>query len=139
MKTNLYPRIQLAITVALLSFFTNGFSQKVIIWKGGTPGMKNEWNCPQNWSTSSVPDEFSNVYIPDVSTSTLSSPVIRTGKVEVNCLFIESNASLTIKKPAQLVVHGIAEGLRKENLILEGSLLVLDNEPESTLRTITNK
>jgi hypothetical protein len=139
MKTILSVRITLALTMILIAFCTSGFSQKVSIWKGGTPGMKNEWNCPQNWSTSSVPDEFTNVSIPDVSSSTLSAPVIRSGKVEVNSLFIHSNASLRIEKQAQLVVYGIAEGIRQKNMDLEGTLVILNNEPEATFQALSNK
>ena len=101
-------------------------SQRAITWKGGTPGMKNEWNCPQNWSPNTIPDEFSNVFIPDVSTGSLSSPVLKSGRIEINQLRLESNSKLTIEKEAQLIVLGQAEGIRKTNLQVNGIFMVLD-------------
>ena len=72
--------------------------------------MKNDWNCPTNWSTFAVPDEFSNVIIPDVSTSTFSSPIIKAGKVEVNSIYIQPNATMTVGKDAVVVVYDDIKG-----------------------------
>lgn len=133
MKTICSVSLRVSLMALMLLPVIMASSQRVVVWKGGTPGLKNDWNCPQNWSPSSVPDEFSNVYIPDVSTSTLSSPVIRSGKVEINCLYIDSNASLKVEKPAQLIINGTTEYLRWENLYLEGTLLLPGSEPELVL------
>ena len=88
----------------LLLCCTTGFSQITTTWKGGAPGLENDWNCPRNWSNYAVPDAFSNVIIPDVSTTSLAAPLLKTGKVEVNTLFLESNAKFTVEEGAQLVV-----------------------------------
>ena len=122
-------------TTVLITLSTNICAQKTIIWKGGTPGMKTDWHCPQNWSTSSVPDEFSNVVIPDVSTSTFSMPVIRSGIVEVNELEIERNASLTVSEKTKLSVFGNTERVNLANLHGEGK--VVFNEQNQIIRTIT--
>ncbi len=64
--------------------------------------MNSDWNCPSNWSTYTVPDEFSNVIIKDVSSSTLAAPEISKGTITVNSVYMETNTSLLIGKGAQL-------------------------------------
>ena len=90
--------------------------------------MKTDWFCPYNWNTSSVPDEFSNVIIPDVSTSTFSFPVLSSGNIEVNSLHIHSQANLTILKDATLVVLSELLDLKKENLQGDG-LVFINSQP----------
>ena len=53
-----------------------------------------------------VPNEFSSVIIPDVSTSTFSNPVLAGGQVEIWSLQILSGAQLRIGKSAGLIVTG---------------------------------
>jgi hypothetical protein len=77
-------------------------AQKITTWKGGTPGRPNEWNCPSNWKEGRVPNEFSQVLIPDVSSSTFHNPVLNEGEVEIWSLQILSGASLRIGKYASL-------------------------------------
>ena len=48
-------------------------AQKSVTWVGGTPGSETSWDEPRNWSDHHVPNEFSNVFIPDVSTSSFSN------------------------------------------------------------------
>ncbi|MCC6283110.1 MAG: hypothetical protein IT262_21060 [Saprospiraceae bacterium] len=79
-------------------------AQKTATWKGGTPGRPNEWNCPTNWKEGRVPNEFSQVLIPDVSSSTFHNPVLKEGKVEIWSLQILSGASLRIGKYAGLIL-----------------------------------
>jgi len=98
--------------------------------------MKNDWLCAQNWSTSSVPDEFSVVIIPDVSTTSFSFPVLRSGTVEVNSLIIHSNGSLTISKHAAVVVHSNAEGNCEKNLYGEGQVLLHAELPRDSKKMI---
>ena len=97
--------------------------------------MKTDWYCPQNWSTSTVPDEFSNVIIPDVSTSTFAMPVIMTGSVEINELYIQPNASLTISGKAALCVFGNTDRVDLANLHGEGR--VVFNDRNQVIKTIT--
>lgn len=106
-------------------------AQSTVTWKGGTPGKETSWNEARNWSNNRVPDEFSDVIISDVSTSTFSAPVIKEGTVELNSIMIESNARLTVEAAAKLVIYGYAEGFMKDNLQLEGSLIVLDEYAEN--------
>ena len=89
--------------LSLISTFT--FAQQQITWEGGTPGQENSWSEPRNWSTSYVPNEFSDVLIPNVSSTTFSNPIMKEGVFEVNTIRIESNANLTIKASAKLVIH----------------------------------
>lgn len=107
------------------------FSQKNNTWKGGAPGLENEWNCPKNWSAYSVPDDFTNVFIPDVSSTSLSFPIIKSGLVEINALTIASNAILTVEKGAQLTVFTTAQGANGRSLKLKGSILLLDELNEN--------
>ena len=71
-------------------------AQKTATWKGGTPGRKTNWHCATNWKEGRVPDEFSNVFIPDVSTSTNSYPVIERGTVEILSLHCAPAAHITV-------------------------------------------
>lgn len=135
MKTNLSRNTNWLLTFLLLTLSLNLFSQKDITWKGGTPGKKNDWFCAQNWSTHSVPDEFSNVIIPDVTSSSLSSPIIPDGKVEINSLLIHSGGTLTVEKPAMLIVYDQAEGVFKPNFQGEGKI-VIQIESSEALETM---
>ena len=89
--------------------------------------MENEWNCPKNWSAYAVPDAFSNVIIPDVSTTSLASPVIKDGTVEVNTLFLGADASLTVEVGAQLVILEKAGSFFPPNFHPKGRILLLDD------------
>lgn len=93
------------IIIALFGFQTSLSAQKTATWKGGTPGRANSWNCPGNWKEGRVPNEFSNVIIPDVSTSTFSNPVLKEGTVEILSLQINPGATLVIGKNAKLIAN----------------------------------
>ncbi len=113
-----------------------GFSQRTITWKGGTPGMKNDWFCPQNWSSTSLPDEFSDVIIPDVSSSTIAPPCIKEGKIEINSLMIQSNASITIDVDASLTVISHIEGLDTDKIKGEGQLIRREDITTVMIRSV---
>jgi len=106
-------------------------AQKTVYWKGGTPGMESNWNCPGNWSSNTVPDVFSNVIIPDVSSRSRVYPVFSSKGAEINKLTLEAGSSLTIQKGSCLVVSESVERLEitdlnehsKGNLIIAGSLI----------------
>ncbi len=117
----------LAILFALST--VNGFSQRSITWKGGTPGMSTDWYCPQNWSSTSLPDEFSDVIIPDVSSSAFAPPCITVGKIEINSLMLQSNASLTIADDASLTILSHNEGLNWGKIKGEGQLILKEELP----------
>ena len=119
------------LALALFLFFSMTVeAQKSITWKGGAPGMENDWNCYKNWSNHRVPDEFSDVIIPDVTTTSFASPILHDGKVEVNSLTIGPRASLKIQKAAQLVVLSHIAGLTGEQIQVEGNLFIIDGETE---------
>ncbi len=107
------------------------FSQKTATWQGGAPGRPTDWNCAKNWKEGRVPDDFSNVIIPGVSTTTCASPVISGGKVEVNALFLTSSATLTIKTGGQLAVFDNVIGIEHGTLILKGKLIILNGKDET--------
>jgi hypothetical protein len=111
-------------------------AQKSVTWVGGTPGSETSWDEPRNWSDHHVPNEFSNVFIPDVSTSSFSNPTIKDGVIELNSLQIESTAKLTIQKMAKLIVYGDAAGFYANNFEINGSFIVLDdiNEMETDIK-----
>lgn len=94
-------------TIAIIALFSlislSAQAQITAIWKGGTPGKTTDWNCPTNWREGRVPNEFSNVVIPDVSTSTFSFPVIKQGIVEIASLQCASNARLTTLGNARVI------------------------------------
>ena len=137
MKSSSFSTARLAFVALMLTFSTIAFSQKTIVWKGGTPGKANDWNCPRNWSTYHVPDEFSNVVVPNVSTSTQASPVIASGMVEVNSLYIESNASLTLGDTAQLVIFDKAGSHIPNRLHLKGTIFFFDETEKKVAKGVT--
>ena len=96
--------VRLTFTALLLSFCTSVFAQKVATWKGGTPGRNTDWYCAANWADGRVPNEFSQVIIPDVSASTFSYPVLGSGEVEIWSLQMLAGAQLKIGKKAHLIV-----------------------------------
>lgn len=110
----------------LILFFglqTTAHAQKTATWKGGTPGRGNDWFCATNWKEGRVPNEFSDVIIPDVSSSTRQYPIIQQGEIEVNSLRCASSIRLFVSPKASLVVTGGIEAdtqmafypLQKEN------------------------
>lgn len=114
--------------------FSPVFAQKVAQWKGGAPGRETAWDCAQNWVGGSVPNAFSNVVIGDVSTASRAFPVISDGKVSVNALFLDGNATLNIRKGAQLVIFGNCVIVNEKSIFAEGFFQVLD-EGGSKART----
>ena len=139
MKSQYLLATQWIFTILIMLIGGNGYSQRPITWKGGTPGMKNDWFCPQNWSSASVPDEFSDVIIPDVSTSTFASPVIRSGKVEINSLEIHASALLTIDKTASVVVISHVAGLVPGRLKGEGRLILEDQSTQCITKLVADQ
>lgn len=122
----------LVFTTLFLLLNTSVFSQINTTWKGGTPGMENDWNCPKNWSTYKVPDAFSNVIIHDVSTTSLATPIIKNGKVEVNSLFLDTKASLTVEESAQLVVFQREASYLPPDFRPQGRLFLLDGTAQNS-------
>jgi len=123
MNTVQLRSLQISFIVVLTAICQHGYSQKATTWRGGTPGMANNWYCPQNWSTCSVPDEFSDVIIPDVSRSTFTTPELLSGTVEVNSICIHQNSSLTISKEATLIILGHAEGISSNSVTGKGEMI----------------
>ncbi len=80
-------------------------AQKTATWKGGTPGRGSDWNCPKNWKEGRVPNEFSHVIIPDVSSSTFSYPVIESGEVEILSLVCAPTTYVRVRNEARLFVQ----------------------------------
>ena len=110
--------------IICMSFTIETNAQKIITWKGGTPGQETKWNCPKNWDNNSVPNEFSNVVIPDVSGSTQSAPRIVSGTVEVNSIFIFSNAKFEVDEGAKVIVYQPIIGIRNSNANIRGKVIV---------------
>ncbi len=116
-------------------------AQKSVTWIGGTPGNETSWDEARNWSDHHVPNEFSNVFIPDVSTSSFSNPIIEDGVIELNSLTIQSTAKLTIQKMAKLIIYGDADSFYAKNFEINGSFIVLDdiNEMETDVKMASLK
>ena len=126
------------LIIALTFTTTILMAQNTVTWVGGTPGKESDWNEPKNWSNHKVPNEFSDVFIKDVGTTTFNFPEIKNGLIEINSLQITSSGQLKINESAQLIVYGATEGLVKDNVIIQGSLIVLDeiSEKEIDLKTV---
>lgn len=129
------PQWILAILFTLSTVY--GFSQRTITWKGGTPGVENEWTCPQNWSSTSLPNEFSDVIIPDVSSSTFAPPCIKEGNIEINSLMLHTNASLTIADEASLTVITFIEGMDLYKVKGDARLILKANQSPVMARMVT--
>jgi hypothetical protein len=99
-----------AATLSILFGFQTSLSaQKTATWKGGQAGRSSDWNCASNWKEGRVPDEFSSVVIPDISTSTFSFPIIEKGEVEIWSLQCLTGAHLTVSNKARLIILESAE------------------------------
>lgn len=121
-----------SIAIITLFFLVNlsAHAQKTATWKGGTPGRKSDWNCPSNWKDGRVPNEFSAVVIPDVSTNTFAYPVIEEGEIEVQSLYTAPGARLTIKNKARLVVlesNPEDQPIRNQRMASMGNILCHGN------------
>lgn len=125
----------LLIAILTLSA-TITFAQQTVTWKGGTPGNETNWNEAKNWSNNRVPNIFSDVIIADVSTSTFSTPSIKGGTIELNSIYIASNAKLTVETNAKVIVYSHAEGLLKENLDIEGTFMVMGELENTELKNV---
>lgn len=97
-------RLIAAITALFLMSLTTVSAQKIATWKGGAPGRGSDWTCSQNWVEGRTPNEFSDVFIPDVSTTTGCLPVIRQEVESVNSLTLCAGAKLQITKSGSLYV-----------------------------------
>ncbi len=95
--------------ILFLGFQYSTNAQKSATWKGGTPGNGTDWNCASNWKEGRVPNEFSDVCIPDVSTASGIQPVVRISVAGVNSLTILSGGRLRIEKTGALDVYGWVE------------------------------
>jgi hypothetical protein len=126
MKKFFCPTSLLTSITLMLVFSSSTFSQIATTWNGGAPGMENEWNCPKNWSNYAVPDAFSNVVIPDVSATSMAPPVIKNCRAEVNTLYMETNAQLTIERGALLVVFDKAGTFLPDSFQPKGHLFMLE-------------
>lgn len=124
----------LIIILTLSATFT--YAQQTVTWKGGTPGKETSWNEAKNWSNNRVPNIFSDVIILDVSTSTFSTPIIKSGTIELNSIQITSNAKLTVGENAKVIVYSHAVGLYKENLNIEGTFIVMGEIENAELKNI---
>lgn len=125
------------LLIAIFTLFTTiTFAQQSVTWYGGTPGSETSWTEGRNWSNNKVPDKFSDVIIPDVTTSTFSTPVIKNGTFELNSLYIVPNGRLTIQSDAKVIVYGYAEGVLKQNVNLKGTLFVMSDLENSKLENI---
>ena len=98
-----------ALSAAFALFCTSIIAQNTVTWVGGTPGKETKWEEPKNWDTNRVPDDFSNVVIPDVSSTTFALPVISEGTVEVNAIQIHTQSKVIVKE-ILLYNHGSKEG-----------------------------
>lgn len=134
MRSSRYSSMQWILAILFAMSTVSGFAQRTITWKGGTPGMTSDWFCPQNWSTASLPDEFSDVIIPDVSSSTFAQPYLKVGDIEINSLRLLSNASLTIVDKASLTVISYIEGNTLDNVKGSGQLILKEQQSPAVAR-----
>jgi len=100
-------------------------AQKTATWKGGTPGRCTDWNCASNWKEGLVPNEFSDVVIPVLATSTFCYPVIEAENYEVASLVVHPGAALKVLGSALLAtntyeIQGNCKGCAPRVFVKEG-------------------
>lgn len=122
----------LSLIFGLVLSCTTIFAQQTVTWIGGTPGQETNWNEARNWSNYKVPDAFSNVLIPDVSSSTFSAPVISNSVIELNSILIESNAQLSLAPDAILIIHQKAYGIINPKIQLGGTIIMPNPSDKTT-------
>ena len=110
----------IALFICCFTFSAN--AQKSATWKGGAAGRSNDWNCAANWKEGRVPDEFSDVLIPDVSTSGNFQPVVFEETDAVHSLRILSGATLRIAAKGALEVLEPLESITENSLQIQGRL-----------------
>lgn len=97
-----------ATLILMIGFQLQAGAQKTATWKGGTPGRSNDWSCATNWKEGSVPNEFSDVLIPQYVERS-AQPVIGKQVDGVNSLTILPGASLRIERTGALEVFETLE------------------------------
>lgn len=123
-------KIFVSLLACLSVYGSSLFAQKTATWKGGTPGHETQWQCPKNWKGNTVPNEFSNVLIPDVSTAGMAYPVVNNA-VEINALRLEGNAMITVAQGGRLTVLNDIFVPNPKNLDVKGTLNVLNGMEEN--------
>lgn len=121
------PNVQKAsfmLLIVCLFFSISVTAQKINTWKGGKTSQPNAWNCAQNWSLNTVPNEFQDVVIPDVSSGFNHYPVIDDEDNTVRSITICTRAQLTIKPSGVLLVTGFEDASGFINL---GKLIGYDH------------
>ncbi len=113
------------LTPALIFIAGTAISQQTTTWKGGTPGRTSQWDCPRNWEEGRVPDDVSNVFIPDVSSKSQCYPILAGKTCRINSLWMDSAAKLIISKSATLVILEDFFTPFEENLTVKGTLELL--------------
>ncbi len=128
MQTN-----RISTVLCLLFFFI--FEQATLlaqiqaVWQGGTPGRETRWECSKNWKNSKVPDEFSDVLIPDVAAGSLAFPELDDLTVSINSLRIEGSGQFVIGPHAVLTIYNGIFYPSEQSIVIHGALFIL-NEHE---------
>lgn len=124
--------------IIIISLFTfPSFGQIITIWKGNCPGQQHKWECPQNWSTSTVPDKFSDVVIPlDISEESHYPKI--SGNAEINSLHIWPGATLTINLGQLKILDASKSVFRRHQVIGKGTIKHPSNEVPA-LELLANK
>ncbi len=117
-------KLTIAVTFCLFGSLLN--AQRNVNWVGGTPGNETDWFCHKNWSNAKVPDEFTNVYIANTSSSTFQYPVIKGKEAEALSVYIVPEANLTIEKSGSLYVVNSLSQPNTKSLINRGNLILFD-------------
>ena len=123
--------VTLNLFIAFCFFGTLMSAQRNVTWIGGTPGQESDWFCNKNWSNAHVPDEFSNVYIINVSSSTFHYPVIKSKEATALSISIVSEGKLTIEKSGTLSVIEAIIVQNNKSIINRGKLIVESQELKS--------
>lgn len=121
-----------ATLILFFGFQISLYAQKAATWKGGAPGRSNDWACASNWKEGRVPDEFSDVLIPDISTAGGFQPIVRHTAGGVNSLTILPGARLRIEAGGSLDVFESLEIIANGSILNYGHLNMPKGETTRT-------
>lgn len=116
------------VMLLLLSLLvTTGFSQVASIWKGNTPGHESQWDCPSNWSTNRVPDEFTDVIIQMDNSSKNKYPVLQMHQIEINSLSIWPGACIVVKQGTMCIMDPGKNYFNRNQITGDGRIRLIDH------------
>ena len=98
-------------------------------WRGGTPGVENEWNEPMNWYNRRVPGWFDEAIISREYTQDGFFPIIYEFVNDIAQLTLEEGGRIVIEKQGRFNIDGLKKKglgiINSGEIYIEGELTIL--------------